>query len=176
MFDFIQKILLPDERAVSVDKLPYERYFAEGIRGVIFDIDNTLVIHGAPAGWHTIRLMEHLKSLGLTPFILSNNRAERVQSFAGAVGADCVYKAGKPGRDGYLRACESLGLRPDQVLAVGDQIFTDILGAKRAGIRSVLVEPIDPREELQIKIKRKLEKPLLSAYQRNKRRQTGRNQ
>ncbi|MCR5675825.1 MAG: YqeG family HAD IIIA-type phosphatase [Lachnospiraceae bacterium] len=161
--------LFPDERAVSAYTLPYEEYRAAGIRGVIFDIDNTLVRHGEPAVWRTVRLFAHLKELGLTPFILSNNKVDRVRSFAEAVGADYVWKAGKPKKYGYLKACGIMGITPAEALAVGDQIYTDIWGAKRSGMRAVLVDPIDPREELQIRIKRWLERPILALFLRRKR-------
>lgn len=156
------KNLIPDERAESAYDLPYENYAAEGIRAVLFDIDNTLVRHGEPAVSRTICLFSHLRSIGLTPFILSNNSFDRVESFASAAGADYLYKAGKPSSKGYLKACETLGISPGEALAVGDQIFTDIWGANRCGMRTVLVDPIDPREEIQIRIKRILEKPVLA--------------
>ena len=153
--------LTPDERAASAYTLAYEAYYAQGIRGVLFDIDNTLVRHGEP---ETVKLFERLRGIGLVPFVLSNNEINRVRSFAETVGADYLYKAGKPAKHGYLEACGKMGIEPSQALAVGDQIYTDIWGAKRSGIRAVLVEPIDPsKEEIQIRFKRLLERPVLAA-------------
>ena len=166
MCDIFMKNLLPGERADSAYTLPYEELREQGVKGVIFDIDNTLVRHGEPACFRTVGLFAHLRELGLTPFILSNNGIDRVRSFAEAVGAPYLHKAGKPGPAGYRRACEVMGIRPEEAIAVGDQIYTDIWGAGRCGIRSILVAPIDPREEIQIKFKRILEKPVLRAYER----------
>ena len=87
----------------------------------------------------------------------------------GSVGADYLHKAGKPSKKGYLKACDIMGIKPSEALAVGDQIFTDIWGAGRSGIRSCMVDPIDPREEIQIKLKRKLEKPFLAIYRAKRR-------
>ncbi len=149
------------ERAASAYLLPYDTYRAEGIRGLIFDIDNTLVMHGAPANGQAVALFERLRRFGFRTLILSNNGEDRVKMFADAVGADYIYKAGKPRKAGYLRACAQMGVEAGEAIAVGDQIFTDLWGACRSGIRAVLVDPIDPREELQIRLKRILEKPLL---------------
>ena len=80
--------------------------------------------------------------------------------------ADYIYKAGKPGRSGYRRAMEKMGSTASDTVFVGDQLFTDVWGAKRTGIESWLVEPIDKQEEIQIVLKRYLEKPILFFYRR----------
>ncbi len=168
------KNLMPDERAASAYTLPYEEYYAKGVRGVFFDIDNTLVRHGEPAVTRAIALFDRLRSIGLTPFILSNNEIHRVQTFADAVGADYLHKAGKPKKKGYLSGCRKMGIDPSQAISVGDQIFTDTWGARRSGIRAILVDPIDPsREEIQIRLKRILEKPVLRAFERAHRGEQG---
>ena len=156
--------LMPDLRARSAYSLPYDSFYEQGIRGLIFDIDNTLVMHGAPPGQACVELFDRLKKTGFSVLILSNNGIDRVKSFADTVGAAYLNNAGKPSKKGYLKGCRIMGIRPDEALAVGDQIFTDILGAKRCGIRAVMVEPIDPREEIQIRLKRLAEKPVLALY------------
>ncbi len=164
MCRYMFKNLMPDMTGSSVFELPYETFRKEGIRGLIYDIDNTLVMHGAPPNERCVELFAELKSMGFRVCILSNNGIDRVRSFAETVGADYLHKAGKPKKDGYLRACEIMGIKPSEALAVGDQIFTDIWGAGRSGIRSCMVDLIDPREEIQIKLKRRLEKPVLAIY------------
>ena len=84
--------------------------------------------------------------------------------FADAVGADYIYKAGKPGRGGYERAMQQMNTTRDNTFFVGDQLFTDVWGAKRSGIYHILVQPIHPTEEIQIVLKRKLEKVVLKEY------------
>ena len=168
------KAFYPDRIAESAYEIPYDYYCAQGIRGVIFDIDNTLVPHGAPADKRAEELFADLRDLGLHTCLLSNNKEQRVAPFAQAVGSLYIYKAGKPGRSGYERAMEAMGTDRSTTLFVGDQLFTDVYGARRTGIFSILVKPIHPREEIQIVLKRFLEKPVLYFYKRNHRGQCGR--
>lgn len=137
------------------------------MRGVIFDIDNTLVPHGAPADERAIQLFEKLHQLGCRTMLLSNNKEPRVQSFAAQVQTDYLYRAGKPKRAGYLQAMERMGTCARTTLFVGDQLFTDVWGARRSGIYAVLVKPIHPKEEIQIVLKRYLEKIVLYFYERD---------
>ena len=123
-----------------------------------------MVTHGSPADERAIALFKHLKEIGFKCLLLSNNKEKRVRSFADQVGAKYIYKAGKPKPSGYKRAMEILKTKADSTVFVGDQIFTDIIGANLAGIRSILVEPIDPHEEIQIVLKRYLEKPIICLY------------
>lgn len=104
--------------------------------------------------------------MGMRTCLMSNNKEPRVASFAGEVGSGYLFKAGKPRRRGYERAMSQMGTTRETTLFVGDQIFTDIYGANRAGIRSVLVRPIHPREEIQIVLKRIPERLILWLYKR----------
>ena len=89
-----------------------------------------------------------------------------MKSFADEVGALYIYKAGKPSPAGYRRAMERMGTDRTNTLFVGDQLFTDVWGAKNAGIRSILVKPINPKEEIQIVLKRYLERIVLYFYRK----------
>lgn len=156
----------PDEEVESSYVIDYEALYQVGYRGVIFDIDNTLVPHGAPADERAVALFESLHEMGYRTMLLSNNKEPRVKMFADAVDSPYLYKAGKPGRAGYLKAMEEMQTTADSTLFVGDQLFTDIWGAKRAGIVTRLVKPIHPKEEIQIVLKRYLEKIVLFFYHR----------
>ena len=158
----------PDREALDSVSIDYEGLYEKGMRGVIFDIDNTLVPHGAPADERAKALFKRLREIGYRTIVLSNNKEPRVRSFAEDVGSLYIYKAGKPGRKGYLQAMEKLQTRPDTTIFVGDQLFTDVWGAKKVGILTYLVRPIHPREEIQIVLKRYLEKSILHLYHRNK--------
>lgn len=158
--------LYPTTEIASAFSIPYESYYAMGKRGIIYDIDNTLVMHGAPADKRSIELFEKLRFIGFKTVLLSNNKEPRVKPFADKVGSLYVYKAGKPALKGYRKAMELMGTTPETTLFVGDQIFTDVWGANRAGIDTILTEPIDPREEIQIILKRRLEWFVLRSYHR----------
>lgn len=158
----------PDERISSAYEIDYEKLYDEGYRGVIFDIDNTLVMHGYPATEQAIELFSRLNNIGFKALTLSNNKEPRVKSFAEKVGCDYIYKADKPLKKGYLNAMIKMNTNKDNTLFVGDQLFTDVWGAKRLGIRNILVNPINPKEEIQIIIKRRLEAIVLYFYEKNK--------
>lgn len=156
----------PDEYMDSAYQIEFARLYQEGYRGVIFDIDNTLVPHGAPANEQAKALFVQLKELGYQCCLLSNNKEPRVKMFNDEVQVQYIFKAGKPKVSGYERAMELMGTDKGNTLFVGDQIFTDVYGAKRAGLRTILTRPIHPKEEIQIVLKRYLEKVVLFFYSR----------
>ena len=162
--------LFPDVCVGSVGDIPYEALYDEGYRVVLFDIDNTIVPHGAPADAQAIALFERIRAAGLKAVLISNNREARVKPFAEAVGAAYLHKAGKPKASGFRRAMELSDGTVRNTFFVGDQIFTDVWGARMAGLKTVLTAPIDPKEEIQIVLKRILEKPVLALYRRHVRR------
>ena len=163
----------PDHYVKSSYEIPYEELYKRGIRGLLFDIDNTLVEHGKPATERAVALMNRLKEIGFKVCLISNNKEARVKMFNEQIQVEYVYKAGKPKRSGYRTAMEKLGTDERTTVFVGDQLFTDVWGAKRTGIESYLVEPIDKHEEIQIVLKRYLEKPILYCYKRKQRRAKG---
>lgn len=144
--------------------IDFEKLYKDGYRAVIFDIDNTLVPHGAPADQRAIDLFERLRKIGFRTTVLSNNKEPRVKSFAEQVGTPYIYKADKPSKKGYMKAMENMGTEISNTVFVGDQLFTDVWGAKRVGMKNILVKPIHPKEEIQIVLKRKLEKIVLKSY------------
>ncbi len=161
--------LWPERESKSAYSIPYAKLYEEGIRGVIFDIDNTLTLPDAPADEACRRLFRELGSIGLRTCIVSNNKGPRVEQFATDVGADCVSRALKPRKYGYRRAMELMGTVPEATVSVGDQLFTDIWGANRMGIHSILTKPIVFKDEPQIMLKRLFEAPVLFLYHRKKR-------
>lgn len=158
----------PDYEVDSAYDIDYQSLYQRGCRGIIFDIDNTLVPHGAPADERAVALFGRLHEMGYTTLLLSNNREPRVKSFAEQVDSLYLFKAGKPGREGYIKAMELMGTNRSNTLFVGDQLFTDVWGARRVGITSYLTRPIHPKEEIQIVLKRKLERIVLFFYHRKK--------
>lgn len=156
----------PDNETENAYDIPYETLYGQGVRGVIFDIDNTLVPHGAPADEGARALFQRLRRIGYETALLSNNKEPRVKPFADSVGSRYVFQAGKPGRKGYEKAMADMGTIPANTLFVGDQLFTDVWGAKKCGIKTYLVKPIHPKEEIQIVLKRRLERVVLFFYHR----------
>lgn len=157
----------PDDYIASTYVIPFEELYKKGYRGLIFDIDNTLVPHGAPADERAIALFERLRNIGFDTCLISNNQEPRVQPFADKVGSKYVFDAHKPSTKNYKKAMELMKTEKENTLFVGDQLFTDVWGAKRTGIKSILVKPIHPKEEIQIVLKRYLEKIVLFFYKRS---------
>ena len=115
-----------------------------GITLLLADLDNTLAPYGVPEPAEAVRAWTRaLEEARVTLFILSNNRhPQRPERFAHALGVPFLGHAGKPKPGGFLRAMERMGRTPAQTAIVGDQIFTDILGGRNAGVFTLLVEPI----------------------------------
>lgn len=158
----------PDEYLKSIDEVDFEKYYKQGIRGIISDIDNTLVPHGFPADEHIIKVFEKIRNLGMDICLISNNDEPRVKPFAEAVQSKYIYDAHKPSRKNYMKAMELMGTDKDTTLFLGDQIFTDVWGANRTGIHSIMLEKINPKEEIQIVLKRIPERFVLWRWKKNK--------
>ena len=158
----------PKEYLDSAYIIDFEKMYEMGYRGVIFDIDNTLVPHGEPADERSIFFFRYLKKIGFKCVLMSNNKEPRVKMFFDEVEADhYIYKAGKPGVKSYQKSMALMETDTSNTLFVGDQIFTDIYGANLAGIYSILVKPMHPKEEIQIVLKRYLEKIVLRSYEKS---------
>ncbi len=162
-------MFFPDTRAASAYDIDYEKLYREGYRGLIYDIDNTLVPHGSPANARAEALFDRLKKIGFKCCLISNNHADRVEMFNQNIQVNYICDAHKPSPKNYVRAMKILGTNRKNTIFIGDQLFTDVWGAKRAGIPNILVGPISPRSErsqIQILLKRQLEKIVLFFYGR----------
>ncbi len=146
---------------------------ALGAQGILLDVDNTLTTHDNPqlepavSAW-----LDAMRVAGFPLTVVSNNCEERVRPFAEKIGLEYQANAAKPLPRGYMAAAAKLDLQPWQCVAVGDQIFTDILGANLAGMPCVLLEPIEPEVEQRfIVFKRKIERLLLGCCREKRRRE-----
>ena len=158
----------PHEYYDSAYIIPFERLYNRGFRGIIFDIDNTLVPHGADADKRSKELFQRLKKIGYKTCLLSNNKEARVMRFNSQIQSEYIFKANKPARKGYHDAMKRMGTTLENTLFVGDQLFTDVWGAKRVGIQCILVKPMNPKEEIQIVLKRYLERIVMKQYMKEK--------
>ena len=140
---------------------------AEGVKGIILDIDNTLepYEHALP-GEHVIRWLKSLSESGIRAAIVSNNGKERVTAFNESIGLPAYYKAKKPFKKNLLRAMKDMNTTREETILMGDQVFTDVWAAHNAGIRAILVPPINDKRDAFTKFKRLLERPVLSKYNR----------
>ena len=153
------KNLIPDMAVDNIHEIDLDSLHDKGIRGVILDIDNTLESHRVPkASEKTLGFFKKLEEKGFKICLISNGAEERVKLFNKNLGYFAMAKAGKPKKVGFQMAQKEMKLEKEEVAMVGDQIFTDVYGAKRCGFYAVLVEPIESIENGFFYIKRFFEK------------------
>lgn len=161
-------ILLPDHLLKSCLELSDSFLEQQGIKGIVFDIDNTLV------GYHTpdptpeiLSMLAHHRERGIKLAIASNNKKSRVRRFASELGMAAYHRSAKPLPFRLRQIIRDFDLPPDRVVLVGDQIFTDVWGGNWAGMQTVLVEPVDQLEKnLFFRVKRALERPIIEKKRR----------
>lgn len=133
-----------------------------GIKGLILDLDNTLTTHNNPRPpKHVIAWINSMKSADIPLVIVSNNKYDRVRPFAQMLQVPFISEGAKPLTKGIERARKGLHLRRDEVGIIGDQIFTDILGANFKGMKTIYVYPIELEDGLFFRFKRVMETPFL---------------
>lgn len=162
---FYRKYLFPKEMVESVRHINYDRLWEMGIRGLIFDIDNTLVTFDVKKPTEDIiEFLHTLTKKGFDICFLSNNGKVRVEGFCEGLGYPHIWKAKKPGIKKISEALAILGHKKTKVVIIGDQIFTDCFCGNRLGIYTILTKPIAKRDEWTVKLKRWPEKFVLKAF------------
>lgn len=140
------------------------------IKGLILDIDNTLVPPNMKeADENAVKWIENMKAAGFKVCIVSNASKKRVIKFNERLKLNAIHRASKPGTKAFLKAARLLDFKNNNIAVVGDQIFTDIFGGNRAGMFTILVNPIRRKENLFVMFKRLPERLVLSRYTRKKR-------
>lgn len=136
-----------------------------GIKALILDVDNTLTAHGSQELDEDVKMwLEGMKKENIALIISSNNTKNRVLPFAQKIGLDFVSFSCKPMPQGLFRARKKLGVAKNEIALVGDQIFTDVLGANLYGIKMLMVQPMHKDIKPTIMLKRRLEKPFIDKY------------
>lgn len=159
---FYPSVILGKVQDISLEKLK-----KNNIKGLILDIDNTLVPqHMKEADENAVRWIERMKENGIKLCIVSNAAKKRVIKFNEKLSLHAIHNASKPGTKSFLKASELMVLDSKNIAVVGDQIFTDIFGGNRAGMFTVLVTPINKREAPWVMLKRLPEKLILACYYR----------
>ncbi len=140
-----------------------------GIKALVLDIDNTLEPYeNARPGENVLAWFSALSEAGIRAAFVSNNGKERVDTFNEAFGFIAYSKAKKPFAFKIRKAMREMGVKQNETLFMGDQIFTDVLGARLAGIRAALVPPIKDKTDALTRFKRWLERPIMKRYFRRK--------
>ena len=161
----MKHLLFPDAYYDSTFDIDYKALKKRGFLGLLFDIDNTLTIHNVKAEKKEARFCDYLHRLGFRTVVMSNNSKDRVEPFAKLLGTSYISRAQKPLSWAYKKAMDMIETNKDNTLFIGDQLYTDIMGANIAGLKSILVRPISSHESSFIKVKRIIEKPVVSLYE-----------
>jgi len=160
--------LLPDQIVDTVYEIDLQELKQRNIRGIITDLDNTLVSARTPLATPELtQWLNAVKDAGFKVVVLSNNNRARVSRFADPLGIPFVHAARKPANRAFLKALRQLELEPDHAVVIGDQMMTDVLGGRRMGLHTILVKPIAPSEEgFGTRINRTMEKIALARLRR----------
>ena len=157
--------LVPEYTFDTFDQVRAEFLVSIGVKGVLLDIDNTLepYEHDLP-GEHVIRWLASLNEVGIRTAIVSNNDKERVELFNRSIGMPAYAKAGKPFKKNLISAMVDIGTNKENTIFIGDQVLTDVWAAHNAGIRAILVPPINDKKDLFTKSKRLIEIAILKSH------------
>lgn len=153
------QFFIPSEFVRSVFHITPELLKEKGVKGIITDLDNTLVEWDRPDA--TPKLIEwfaNMKAAGIQVTIVSNNNAMRVQAFANPLGIPFIYKAKKPLGKSFRRALEIMKLKKEEVVVIGDQLLTDVFGGNRQKLHTILVIPVAKSDGFVTKFNRLIER------------------
>lgn len=152
--------LLPHMRVNTVYEINLDELHSRGVRGIITDLDNTLV--GAKEALATpelVQWLDYVRSRGFQVVIVSNNNATRVGKFAAPLNIPYIHAARKPAGKAFRKALRVLGMAPEHTVVIGDQMLTDVLGGNRMGLYTILVTPIAPADEgIMTRVNRRIER------------------
>lgn len=163
------KKLKPDLIYKGVPYIAYEDLKQRGVEGILLDIDNTLIDYTKHLSKEMIDWVYDAKKEGFKVCILSNsNKMEKIIPIAETLGIKYVSFAKKPAKSGFLKASKLLDTEVTKLAMIGDQVFTDVLGANRVGMTSVYVEPINKKEYWYTKWKRPIESFILYCFRKKK--------
>jgi HAD superfamily phosphatase (TIGR01668 family) len=153
------KLLMPKEEYQSIYEIDLKKLKRQGIRGIISDLDNTLIEWNADSpGQPLMKWIGEVRSEGIALIILSNNSEQRVADFAKRFDLPFIFRAKKPLHFSFRRALQAIGTSPEQTAMLGDQIFTDVLGGNWLGLHTILVKPIANNDAPATRMNRLLER------------------
>ena len=155
----------PNYMFENVEEIPFELIHSERIKGIMFDMDNTLV-NGKYIHTKELKLwIKEMKKQGIKMCIFSNTpRLNKIKQVAKELGMKYIYNGFKPFKFGFKKAENLLDVDKDNIVIIGDQLFTDIYGGNRYGIKTILVKPLEKKEVFTTRFKRPIEKSIIKKY------------
>lgn len=161
------KKLIPDYYFKSIYDIPLEELYSSGIRLILTDMDNTLISYKqTEPDYRQLEFKKKIEDLGFEFILVSNSRKNRVDHFATIYDIPYVKFSTKPLKRGIKKAIKKVAIKKyknEEVLLLGDQLMTDVLGGKRCKIKVALIEPIDKRTDIfTTRVNRSIEKFFLN--------------
>ena len=171
MFGFKKEIeaVTPDNYYPSIYKIDYQTLKKENINTLLFDIDNTITkVDDLNVPQETIELMENLKKQGFKILLFSNNHQQRAFPVAQKLNLPLLSDAGKPEKKAYAKALNTLNSTKENTAAIGDQLLSDVVGAKKYGIKVILVDQLSKENNIQTGLAQKLQKYMIKKLSKYK--------
>ena len=163
----VRKFFMPNSYVQSIFQIDLDKLVDKGVKGIITDLDNTLV------GWDvktpTKEIQEWFKKandLGLTITIVSNNNEKRVSVFSKDLDVDFIFKARKPMGRAFKKAIQHMNIKPEETIVIGDQMLTDVLGGNNNGLYTIMVVPVKKTDGFLTRLNRIIERRLLNYFKR----------
>ncbi|MBM7716340.1 YqeG family HAD IIIA-type phosphatase [Siminovitchia sp. FSL H7-0308] len=161
------KLFLPNEYLKSIFHLQPEKLKEQGIKGIITDLDNTLVEWDRPnATARLVDWLEEMKRHNMKITIVSNNNQDRVRAFSEPLDIPFIHRARKPLGSGFRKAAREMGLSKEETVIVGDQLLTDVFGGNRAGFYTILVVPVAQSDGFFTRFNRMIERKIMANLKR----------
>lgn len=158
-------MFLPDIYKKSVYSIDYESLKNAGIKIILFDLDNTIIpVSEAEPTKKLKDLISDIKLTGIKPIIMSNSGKKRVSPFKEGLVVDAACSSRKPFKRKYKKILSIYNVKPEEVASVGDQLITDVFGANRMGLVSILVNPISTNDFKKTKINRFFERLIIKHF------------
>lgn len=158
---------LPDQHVKSISEITPDLLKEKGIKGIITDLDNTLVEWDRPLA--TPKIMEwfaEMKRNKIKVTIVSNNKEGRVKAFSDPLNIPFIFKARKPMGRAFRKAILQMGIKKEEAVVIGDQLLTDVLGGNRNGFHTILVVPVAQTDGFMTKINRRIERRILNWFRK----------
>lgn len=161
------KQFLPDEHVKSVLDITPDQLKDKGMKGIITDLDNTLVEWDRPqATPQLIRWFDNMRKNQIHVTIVSNNKEARVKSFSDPLKIPFIYRARKPLGKAFHQAISRMGINKEEAVVIGDQLLTDVFGGNRSGFHTILVVPVAETDGIATKFNRFVERQLLNWFRK----------
>jgi uncharacterized protein len=161
------KHFLPDQHVKSIFEINPESLKEKGVKGIITDLDNTLVEWDRPnATPKLIEWFDNMRRNEILITIVSNNNERRVRSFSDPLHIPFIFQARKPMTRAFNKALKQMGLRKEETVVIGDQLLTDVLGGNRSGFHTILVVPVAQTDGFFTRFNRKVERRILNWFRK----------